>query len=384
GEIFNQKHRSASASPTPVMNLPEDSKHMVYFAISDQAFNIASQVYHQAGYLNFSITDDMLPPDSNIRLNTKAFRPFTPQITRRYPDMKLELQGTVVSAPLLHVSPGNLSLAPQMQIEGFVLLPGSARESVFRLGVVANVYVSLTFNNSKVTGMLHPEKAQVKLIDSQVGIFNANLFQAFLNYYLLNTLYPDVNNELAKGFPLPLPRNIQLHDLDLQIHKPGTPGYEMLLPQPPKRQRKLYNPRGSRLNEAPGWTGPALDSLMHRHPKQATLNTVLSICLTCYDHLGSHNRLTSYLGERLELFGDKPDALLCGLLKSTPGPRHSGMCCPLVALDTDLAVRVAQTETPTTGDQQKGLNAAEDTFLTGELSPRPGHTGDNNLAYSFY
>lgn len=219
GEIFNRNHRSPVTTPTPTMNLPEDSKQMVYFAISDQAFNIATQVYHQAGYLNFTITDDMLPPDSSIRLNTKAFRPFTPLITRKYPDMNLELLGTVVSAPLLNVSPGNLSLAPQMEIEGFVILPSSARESVFRLGVVTNVFVSLTFDNSKVTGMLHPEKAQVRLIESKVGMFNVNLFQAFLNYYLLNSLYPDVNDELAKGFPLPLPRRIKLHDLDFQIHK---------------------------------------------------------------------------------------------------------------------------------------------------------------------
>lgn len=219
GEIFNRNHRSPVTTPTPTMNLPEDSKQMVYFAISDQAFNIATQVYHQAGYLNFTITDDMLPPDSSIRLNTKAFRPFTPLITRKYPDMNLELLGTVVSAPLLNVSPGNLSFAPQMEIEGFVILPSSARESVFRLGVVTNVFVSLTFDNSKVTGMLHPEKAQVRLIESKVGMFNVNLFQAFLNYYLLNSLYPDVNDELAKGFPLPLPRRIKLHDLDFQIHK---------------------------------------------------------------------------------------------------------------------------------------------------------------------
>nr|XP_048296867.1 lipopolysaccharide-binding protein [Myodes glareolus] len=220
GEIFNRNHRSPPASPTPMMSLPENKcKQMVYFAISNHAFNMASRVYHQAGYLNFTITDDMLPPDSNIRLNTKSFRPFTPQITRRYPNMNLELRGAVVSTPLLNVSPGNLSLAPQMEIEGFVLLPSSTPESVFRLDVVANVFASLTFNNSKVTGMLHPEKAQVKLIESKVGIFNVNLFQAFLNYYLLNTLYPDANSELAKGFPLPLPRNIKLHDLDLQIHK---------------------------------------------------------------------------------------------------------------------------------------------------------------------
>jgi hypothetical protein len=50
--------------------------------------------------------------------------------------MNLELQGAVVSAPLLNFSPGNLSLVLQMETEGFVLLPNSAREPVFRLGVV--------------------------------------------------------------------------------------------------------------------------------------------------------------------------------------------------------------------------------------------------------
>lgn len=62
--------------------------------------------------------------------------PFCPQITKRYPNMKLELQGRVVSAPILNFSPGNLSLAPQMEIEGFVLLPNSAKELIFQLGVV--------------------------------------------------------------------------------------------------------------------------------------------------------------------------------------------------------------------------------------------------------
>lgn len=70
---------------------------------------------------------------------------------------------------------------------------------------------------------------------------------------------------------------------------------------------------------------PRISKKVPKGPEQAFLNTVLSTCPTCYNHLSSHNGLTPYLGERLELFGDKPDeALLCGLLKSTPGPRHSG------------------------------------------------------------
>lgn len=59
-----------------------------------------------------------------------------PQLARRYPDVNLELQGRVVSAPALSFSPGSLSLAPEMDIEAFALLPAAGREPVFRLGVV--------------------------------------------------------------------------------------------------------------------------------------------------------------------------------------------------------------------------------------------------------
>ncbi|XP_036274847.1 lipopolysaccharide-binding protein [Pipistrellus kuhlii] len=218
-EIFNHDHRSPVPFLAPVMSLPEEHTRMVYFAISDYVFNTASLVYHEAGYLNFSITDDMVPPTSNIRLTTQSFRAFIPRITKRYPNMKLELQGRVVSAPILNFSPGNLSLAPQMEIEGFVLLPNSAKELIFQLGVTTNLSAALTFNTSKITGILKPEKVQVELKESKVGLFNVELLEALLNYYTLNTLYAEINAKLALGFPLPLLKRIQLYDPVLQIHK---------------------------------------------------------------------------------------------------------------------------------------------------------------------
>eukprot|EP00069_Balaena_mysticetus_P002123 bmy_15746T0 len=163
GEIFSRDHRSPVAFLAPVMSLPEEHSRMVYFAISNYAFNTASLVYHKVGYLNFSITDDMVPPTSNIRLTTKSFRAFFPRAT--------------------------------------------------------NVSVMLTFNASKITGFLKPAKMQVELKESKVGVFNVELLEALLNYYLLNTLYPKVNDKLAEGFPLPLLKRIQLYDPVLQIHK---------------------------------------------------------------------------------------------------------------------------------------------------------------------
>lgn len=219
GEIFNRDHYSPVTFLAPVMSLPEEHNRMVYFAISDYVFNTASLVYHETGYLNFTITDDMVPPGSNIRLTTKSFRPLVPKLARLYPNMNLELQGTMASAPFLNFSPGNLSLAPLMEIEAFVLLPSSSREPVFQLSVATNISATLTFNTSKITGFLKPGKVRVELKESKVGVFNVELLEALLNYGILHTLYPKVNEKLADGFPLPLLKDTRLYDPVLEIHK---------------------------------------------------------------------------------------------------------------------------------------------------------------------
>lgn len=219
GEFFNTGHYTPVPFLAPAMSFPEEHNRMIYFTISDYVFNTASLAYHKAGYLNFSITDDKVPPNSNIRLTTKSFRTFAPRLGRKYPNMHLELQGVLVSAPFLNFIPGNLSLTSQMEIEAFVLQPGSVKESVFQLAVATNISAILTFNNSKITGFLKPGKMKLELKESKVGMFNVEFLEALLNYYLLNTLYPKVNEKLAEGFPLPLLSHIHLYDLVLQIHK---------------------------------------------------------------------------------------------------------------------------------------------------------------------
>ncbi|XP_054995918.1 lipopolysaccharide-binding protein-like [Sorex araneus] len=218
GEFFNPGHHTPVPFSAPAMSFPEEYDRMVYFTISDYVFNTASLVYHQAGYLNFTITDDKIPPNSTIRLNTQSFRAFAPQLARKYPNMNMELQGSLASAPFLTISPGNLSLAPQIEIEAFVLQPSSVKEPVFRLAVATNISAVLTINNN-ITGFLKPGKIQLELKESSVGVFNVEFLEALLNYYILNTLYPMVNEKLAEGFPLPLPSSIQLDDLVLQTHK---------------------------------------------------------------------------------------------------------------------------------------------------------------------
>lgn len=84
------------------------------------------------------LTPSRLFPQTRIFSSLDVIASFFPQLARQYPNMKMELQGAVISAPFLNFSPGNLSLAPQIEIEAFVLLPSSVREPIFRLGVVSS------------------------------------------------------------------------------------------------------------------------------------------------------------------------------------------------------------------------------------------------------
>lgn len=103
--------------------------------------------------------------------------PFCPQLTKHYPNMNLELQGRVVSAPILNFSPGNLSLAPEMEIEGFVLLPNSAKEFIFQLGVVRFAFVNVV----PFSRVLSPHLRQSSSFRFQLDYHF--LKEAFLNIY---------------------------------------------------------------------------------------------------------------------------------------------------------------------------------------------------------
>uniref|UniRef100_A0A8C4PF33 Lipopolysaccharide-binding protein n=1 Tax=Equus asinus asinus TaxID=83772 RepID=A0A8C4PF33_EQUAS len=226
GEIFNHDHRSPVTFVAPAMSLPEEHSRMVYFAISDYVFNTASLVYQEAGYLNFSITDDMVRMQACIFPSLDLISSFCPQLAKLYPNMNLELQGAVVPAPFLNFSPGNLSLAPNMEIDAFVLLPSSAREPVFRLGVVSfKAFANFCILFPSLTSWLIPSDLDLNITSSESPFLVAltpDPPQAPCPFFLVTRnifLHGIYNKDLAKGLPLPLLKHIRLYDLVLQIHK---------------------------------------------------------------------------------------------------------------------------------------------------------------------
>ncbi|KAM4012917.1 LOW QUALITY PROTEIN: bactericidal permeability-increasing protein-like [Anomaloglossus baeobatrachus] len=87
GEFFEQSKRTPPPfSPQP-LSIPDDHNLMVYFAISDYLFNTAGFVHQSAGKLIFNVTDDRIPKDFPVRLNTSSFGNLIPQISKMYPSL---------------------------------------------------------------------------------------------------------------------------------------------------------------------------------------------------------------------------------------------------------------------------------------------------------
>ncbi|KAM3923956.1 bactericidal permeability-increasing protein-like [Leptodactylus fuscus] len=219
GEFFEQSHRSPPPfSPQP-LSVPDDHSLMVYFAVSDYLFNTAGFVYQSAGKLIFNVTDDMIPKDFPVRLNTSSFGKMLPQISKLYPDMLMKLQISSSSAPSLAMKPGNVTISPVLDFQAYAILPNSSLAPLFLLNMSADALAKVGVNSSRIVGYLELSSIKIDLKHSDVGPFPVRILSYAVNYYISYILLPKVNEILKNGYPLPLLDHIQLSNLILKLNE---------------------------------------------------------------------------------------------------------------------------------------------------------------------
>ncbi|CAH2292157.1 bactericidal permeability-increasing [Pelobates cultripes] len=219
GEFFELSHRSTPPFSPPPLSLPDDHDLMVYFGASEYLFNSAGFVYQSAGALVFNVTDDMIPKDFSIRLNTSAFGALIPQISKMYPDMLMKLQISSPTSPSLNIVPGNLTISPVLHIQAYAILPNSSLVPLFLLELTTQALVKVAMNVGRIQGHLELSKIQIELKHSDVGPFSVSLLNMAVNYYVSNILLPRVNDILQKGYPFPLLDHIQLSDVVIKPYQ---------------------------------------------------------------------------------------------------------------------------------------------------------------------
>uniref|UniRef100_A0ABI8A3V2 Bactericidal permeability-increasing protein n=1 Tax=Felis catus TaxID=9685 RepID=A0ABI8A3V2_FELCA len=154
GEFFRWGHPSPPPFAPPPLAFPSDHDRMVYLGISNYFFNTAGFVYQQAGVLNLTVTDNVIPKESKFRLTTDVFGILIPQVAKMFPNMKVQLVFWASSPPHLTVHPEGLVLTPTLDAQAFAVLPNSSLAPLFVLRLSMNISVTVGATPDRLVGQL--------------------------------------------------------------------------------------------------------------------------------------------------------------------------------------------------------------------------------------
>ncbi|XP_060691934.1 bactericidal permeability-increasing protein-like isoform X2 [Hemiscyllium ocellatum] len=203
GEFYSvAKHEEPPFKP-PQVPLSEQTDHMMYLGLSDFFANSAGFAYYRAGALNMNITDDMIPKQSPIRLNTSTFGAVIPQVEKLYPNMLMLMSFHANQQPVLKVTPNNITIQASGAINTFAILPNSSLAPLFVLDISASVSAQVAISKMKLIGSLKLNRLLLSLKHSDVGPFKVTILQGLLNFAVKAVVLPKINERLATGFPLP-------------------------------------------------------------------------------------------------------------------------------------------------------------------------------------
>ncbi|XP_073324163.1 bactericidal permeability-increasing protein-like [Pagrus major] len=136
GEFYNiRNHQEPPFSPKAI-SLPPQVNNMVYISLSAFTANSAGFVYNRAGILSQDVTDDMIPRLSPIRLNTKTFGVFIPEIARRFPGLMMKLVVKATKDPIVTFEPNKMTVNVTGTVTAYAIQPNATLSSLFVLNLV--------------------------------------------------------------------------------------------------------------------------------------------------------------------------------------------------------------------------------------------------------
>ncbi|XP_040889037.1 bactericidal permeability-increasing protein-like [Toxotes jaculatrix] len=219
GEFYNiGKHQEPPFSPV-AFSLPPQINNMLYIGMSAFCADTAAFVYNTAGALSLYITDDMIPQSSPIRLNTRTFGTFIPQIAKRFPGLMMKLLVKTVKTPIITFEPNNATVQATATVTAYAIQPNTTLTPLFVLNSDASVSAKLFVSGMRLAGAVTLNKMDLTLNTTYVGEFQVRSLDNVLQMVLKVVVIPRLNVQLSKGYPLPTIGKMKLVNTQLQVLK---------------------------------------------------------------------------------------------------------------------------------------------------------------------
>lgn len=219
GEFYNiGKHQEPPFSPA-AFSLPPQTNNMLYIGMSAFTANSATFVYNTVGALSLYITDDMIPQGSPIRLNTRTFGTFIPQIAKRFPGLMMKLLVKTVKNPIITFEPNNATVQASGTVTAYAIQPNTTLSPLFVLNMETSVSARVFVSGMRLAGAVTLNEMDLTLGTSYVGDFQVKSLDNILQIVLKVVVIPTLNVQLAKGYPLPTLGKMKLVNTQLQVLK---------------------------------------------------------------------------------------------------------------------------------------------------------------------
>ncbi|XP_061543137.1 bactericidal permeability-increasing protein-like [Phycodurus eques] len=219
GEFYNIGTHREPPFPAMVFSLPPQNNKMLYLGLSAFTANSAAFVYNTAGALSLYITDDMIPQSSPIRLTTRTFGVFIPQIAKSFPGLLMKLLVKTVKNPITTFEPNNVTIQATTTVTAYAIQPNGTLSPLFIINSTTSVSARVFVNGMRLAGAVTLNKMDLTLGTSYVGDFRVRSLDNILNLVLKVVVLPILNVQLRKGYPLPSIGKMNLVNTDLQILK---------------------------------------------------------------------------------------------------------------------------------------------------------------------
>ncbi|KAJ0023357.1 hypothetical protein NQD34_003256 [Periophthalmus magnuspinnatus] len=219
GEFYNVgKHQEPPFIPN-VFSMPPESNNMLYLGLSSYTANSAGFVYTTAGALSLYITDDMIPASSPIRLNTQTFGAFIPQIAKRFPGLMMKLLVKAAKSPVITFESSNATITATATVTAYAIQVNGTLSPLFVLNMDGSVSAQVFVRGTRLAGSVSLNEMDLTLGTSYVGDFQVKSLDRIFQMVLKLVIIPKLNDQLAKGYPLPTIGKMKLVNTQLQIMK---------------------------------------------------------------------------------------------------------------------------------------------------------------------
>ncbi|KAL9244306.1 hypothetical protein vseg_018094 [Gypsophila vaccaria] len=196
--------------------LCDDTSKMIGISIDEAVFLSASDLYFEAGYLQW-IVDKI--PDLHL-LNTAGWRFIIPQLYKKYPNDDMNMNVNITSPPAIGISPQNIHVAVNAQLT-INVLEGGEQIPVVCILLEIQASGSVNIRGNTLGGKVKLDDFQMTLEWSKVGNLKMFLIKPAIWTVVETVLLPYTNIRLWKGFPLPMIRGFTLTNAKIRYLDSG-------------------------------------------------------------------------------------------------------------------------------------------------------------------